>query len=64
MFGSDFLVAPVVQPGAVSRTVYLPAGATWTDMSDGKEYEGGRAYEIDAPIERFPFSCGMEDRAD
>lgn len=54
LFGSDILVAPVVQPGAESRTVYLPAGASWTDMSDGKVYAGGRAYEIDAPIEKIP----------
>ena len=54
LFGSDILVAPVVQPGAKSRTVYLPAGASWTDMSDGKVYAGGCAYEIDAPIEKIP----------
>ena len=54
MFGSDILVAPVVQPDVRTRTVYLPAGASWTDISDGKMYEGGRAYEIDAPIEKIP----------
>ena len=54
MFGSDILVAPIVQPGAVSRSVYLPAGASWTDMTDGKVYEGGQSYEIAAPIEKIP----------
>ena len=31
MFGPDILVAPVVEKGAVTRRVYLPEGAEWTD---------------------------------
>ena len=54
MFGSDILVAPIVRPKATSRTVYLPAGASWTLANTGDVYEGGKAYEIDAPIETLP----------
>ena len=31
MFGPDLLVLPVLDAGARSRRVYLPAGTTWTD---------------------------------
>lgn len=54
MFGSDILVAPIVRPKATSRTVYLPAGASWTLANTGDVYEGGKAYEIEAPIETLP----------
>ena len=36
------LVAPVLQPGAVSRPVYLPAGADWTELHTGAVHPGGR----------------------
>lgn len=54
MFGADILVAPVVQPEAVSRLVYLPPKITWTNASTGKKYEGGKIYEVNAPIETIP----------
>lgn len=54
MFGSDILVAPIVRAKATSRTVYLPAGASWTLANTGDVYEGGKAYEIEAPIETLP----------
>lgn len=54
MFGSDILVAPIVQPGALSRDVYLPAGASWTHAGTGKVYEGGAWYNVDAPIDTLP----------
>ena len=54
MFGSDILVAPIVRPKATSRTVYLPAGASWTLANTGDVYEGGKVYEIEAPIETLP----------
>ncbi|MBL1102081.1 glycoside hydrolase family 31 protein [Streptomyces coffeae] len=52
MFGSDILVAPVLHPGARSRDVYLPEGATWTEAWTGGE--GGQTITVDAPLDRIP----------
>lgn len=47
MFGPSVLVANVVEPGATTRKIYLPAGTTWYDMNDFmKEYTGGQIIEI------------------
>ncbi|MFC5742349.1 DUF5110 domain-containing protein [Dyella tabacisoli] len=54
MFGPAFLVAPVTQYGARSRSVYLPAGADWYDFNHGKRYSGGQSIDADAPLERMP----------
>ncbi len=54
MFGPDILVAPVVHEGARSRQVYLPKDAEWVQAGSGKRYEGGKSYEIEAPIETLP----------
>lgn len=54
MFGGDVLVAPIVQPKATSRTVYLPKGAKWVHAGSGKEYEGGQIVEVEAPIDTLP----------
>ncbi|HEY6329308.1 MAG TPA: glycoside hydrolase family 31 protein, partial [Blastocatellia bacterium] len=44
MFGSDLLVAPMIEDGA-SRKVYLPPGA-WTDYQTGKVYSGAAWHQI------------------
>ena len=54
MYGGDSLVAPVVQPKALEREVYLTAGASWTHAGTGEVYEGGKSYVIAAPIETLP----------
>lgn len=54
MFGPDLLVAPVMEAGAASRKVYLPAGASWTDAWTGKTYQGGTVIDADAPIDIIP----------
>jgi alpha-glucosidase (family GH31 glycosyl hydrolase) len=48
--GPTFLVAPVVEPGATTRTVYLPAGA-WVDYWRGTVYAGGQEVTVDAPLD-------------
>jgi alpha-D-xyloside xylohydrolase len=53
MFGDRYLVAPVLQPGARSREVYLPAGS-WRDADTGEVLSGGRTVTVDAPLERIP----------
>jgi alpha-D-xyloside xylohydrolase len=54
MFGSDVLVAPVLEPGARGREVYLPAGARWTHAWTGAEREGGAVVTENAPLAEIP----------
>jgi alpha-D-xyloside xylohydrolase len=54
MFGPDLLVAPVMEEGVRTRSVYLPAGATWTDASTKKTYDGGQTVTVPAPIDVIP----------
>ena len=54
LYGPDVLVAPIVEPGATIRKVYLPKGATWVDARDGREYNGGQEIAAEASIETLP----------
>jgi alpha-D-xyloside xylohydrolase len=54
LYGPDLLVAPVVEPHATSREVYLPGGATWTNLATGEVVEGGRTVTVDAPMDVIP----------
>lgn len=47
MFGDGLLAAPVLEEGAGSRDIYLPAG-TWIDYNRGDVYEGNQTinYEV------------------
>ena len=54
LLGADLLVAPVVEPGAVTRRVRLPAGADWRDGWTGEVHPGGMTVELEAPWHRPP----------
>ncbi len=54
MFGPAFLVAPVVEQGAQSRSVYLPAGSDWYDFWTNQKLKGGQTIDAAAPIDRIP----------
>ncbi|HZB44699.1 MAG TPA: TIM-barrel domain-containing protein [Pyrinomonadaceae bacterium] len=47
LFGSDLLVAPLMEEGSNSRRVYLPPGA-WVDYQSGKTYRGAAWHRIEA----------------
>ena len=53
MFGSRFLVAPILELNRFSREVYLPEGR-WRLTSTGEVHGGGRTVHVDAPIEYMP----------
>jgi alpha-D-xyloside xylohydrolase len=53
MFGPAFLVSPVTEPAATTRSLYLPE-AKWYDFWTGTVTEGGRAIDAAAPIDRMP----------
>jgi alpha-D-xyloside xylohydrolase len=54
LFGSDVLVAPVLDLGSRERVVYLPAGARWTDAWTGEVHSGGTSLRVEAPLSRIP----------
>jgi alpha-glucosidase len=55
MLGDALLVAPVVEAGAASRCVYLPAGADWRDAWTGETLAGGTMIDRPAPYDEPPF---------
>ena len=54
LFGPSILVCPVIKPGAVSRSVYLPGGTGWMDFWTGTHYRGGQTITAAAPVEKIP----------
>jgi alpha-D-xyloside xylohydrolase len=54
MFGPAFLVAPITEQGATSRSVYLPAGSDWYNYWTNERVKGGRAVTATAPIDTIP----------
>ena len=53
LYGSDILVAPVLEEGADSRAVILPGNDKWIECWTGEEFAPGRHF-VDAPIGRPP----------
>lgn len=53
MFGSKYLVAPVMYSGMTEREVYLPKG-TWRSIHDSSVYEGDKKITATAPIDIIP----------
>ncbi len=56
MFGSKYLVAPVLYPGAKRRKVYFPPGVEWAPVGSSRTdiYSGGQLYEIDVALDWMP----------
>jgi alpha-glucosidase (family GH31 glycosyl hydrolase) len=53
MLGADLLVAPVIERGALRRSVVLPSGRWRAD--GGVEYDGPSKIVVDAPLARLPW---------
>ncbi len=53
LLGESMLVAPIVEPGATQREVYLPRGV-WYEFDSGKLTDGARTITAQAPLERLP----------
>ncbi|KAF7713494.1 Alpha-D-xyloside xylohydrolase [Penicillium ucsense] len=72
MFGSRYLVAPVLVAGQRTAQVYLPAGAKWklwSRLASSKEdasktWDGGITVEVDCPIETMPVFCRVDSDAE
>ncbi len=53
LFGRDLLVAPVVEKGATTRTLYLPRGI-WHDFWTAERQEGGREITRQVDLSTLP----------
>src|SRR5205807_3148811 len=53
LYGRDILVAPVVEKGATSRSLYLPRGM-WYDFWTREKLEGGREISRKVDLETMP----------
>lgn len=49
MVGRALLFAPVVEPGQIARTVWLPEGARWVSYWSGETFDGGQHVTLPAP---------------
>ncbi|MBQ7221263.1 MAG: DUF4968 domain-containing protein [Synergistaceae bacterium] len=55
MFGPSVLVANVLEKGAETREVYLPAGTNWYHMNDSmKRYTGGQVVRVPVSLGSIP----------
>jgi alpha-D-xyloside xylohydrolase len=54
LFGSSFLVAPVLTAGASSRSVYLPSGEKWIDFWNGSTSDGGQTVSRSVDLQTIP----------
>ncbi|KAF7538082.1 hypothetical protein G7054_g3220 [Neopestalotiopsis clavispora] len=59
MFGSKYLVAPILKPGQRQREVRFPKGADWKRLSkqgqgEGEVLKGGDVVTVDAPLDYMP----------
>jgi alpha-glucosidase (family GH31 glycosyl hydrolase) len=53
LFGDNFLICPVTEKGARSRTLYLPEGK-WTDYWTDQIYQGKKTIITLTPLDRLP----------
>ena len=55
MFGPAILVANVLDKGADTRTIYLPAGCRWYDFGDNfRAYDGGQTITLPVQLGSIP----------
>jgi alpha-D-xyloside xylohydrolase len=55
LFGPDLLAAPITEPGARERRVYVPAGSDWIEPMSERRHEGGSWITLAAPLDVTPF---------
>jgi alpha-glucosidase (family GH31 glycosyl hydrolase) len=53
LLGESLLVAPVIEPGAVTRKLYLPHG-DWVNYWTGDHLTGGADVTVPAPLDQIP----------
>jgi alpha-glucosidase (family GH31 glycosyl hydrolase) len=53
LFGRSMLVAPIVEEGGRSRSVYLPKGR-WFELFEERWFEGETWIDVEVPLEQIP----------
>ena len=53
MFGTKYLVAPILYLNQFEREVYLPEGK-WKNVNSGEILAGGQSITVKAPIDEIP----------
>ena len=53
-YGSELLVAPILEAGASNRNVYLPEGNSWIFVDNNTEYDGGQWITVPVTLESMP----------
>lgn len=54
LWGNDFLIAPILNPGEVTKELYLPNTSAWFNFYSGERFEGGQTIEVDVNMETIP----------
>jgi alpha-D-xyloside xylohydrolase len=54
LFGPDLLIAPVLEAGATTRDVYLPAGRPWISAATGARHDAGAVVRVPTTPDRIP----------
>ncbi|KQV80080.1 glycosyl hydrolase [Massilia sp. Root351] len=55
LWGREFVVAPITEPGARRKEVYLPATSpAWFDFNSGRRYAGGITAVVPVAIDHIP----------
>ncbi len=54
LWGEDFLIAPIMNPGVETKEVYLPNTSAWFDFYTGERFEGGQFINVDVHMESIP----------
>ena len=54
LLGPNLLIAPVIEAGAVTRVIRLPAGCDWVHLWSGDLHAGGANATVSAPIGEPP----------
>lgn len=53
-YGSELLVAPILEAGATARNVYLPEGNSWIFVDNDTVFEGGQWITVSVTLESMP----------
>ncbi len=54
LWGDNFLVSPIVNPGVASMDIPFPKGTNWYDFFTGEKYEGGRYTSVKVAKDHIP----------